>query len=291
MEKRPRHRPHRVYPEARRVLIDCELENCPSCGKRLKRRRPWHASKTIQTLQGPVFLAGKSKECVTPECANYGKHYYASGLSMWSLPNCTYGLDVLAYIGWQHEHEHRQLVEIQQSLNQRGIEINERHTGRLYRQFLALLSASREQEVQVELGGIVQEYGGPIWAMDGLEPEGSSQILYVLYEVQSGKAMAAWQSPPVSEAELVAWLQPFQAMGFPVLATLSDGERALASAFKTCWPSAPHQRCQAHFLNNLAQAVLPEDDQLRQAMRQDLGGLPPVAEWQEAPADASAPLL
>jgi hypothetical protein len=241
-------------------------------------------------LQGPVFVAGKSKECVTPECVNYGKHYYASGVSLWSLPSSTYGLDVLAMIGWQHEHEHRQLVEIQRALNQRGIEINERHTGRLYRQFLALLSASRE-EAKEELAAIVQEYGGLILAMDGLEPEGSGMILYVLYEVQSRKVIAAWQSPPASETELLSWLQPYQAHAFPVLATLSDGERALVSALKTCWPQAPHQRCQAHFLNNLAQTVLPEDERLRQAMRQDLGGLPGVSEWQPPPADPSAPLL
>jgi len=38
-----------------------------------------------------------------------------------SLPNSTYGLDVLAYIGWRHEHDQRQLVEIQRELNQKGI--------------------------------------------------------------------------------------------------------------------------------------------------------------------------
>ena len=201
----------------------------------MKPRRPWDASKTIQTLNGPVFLAGKSKECVTPGCANYGKHYYASGLGLWSLPNSTYGLDVLAFIGWQHEHEHYQLVEIQRALNQRGIEINERHTGRLYRQFLALLSASREQ-VEEELAGIAQEYGGLIWAIDGLEPEESGVLLYVLYEVQSGKAIAARQSPPASEAELLAWLQPYQALPHRVLATLSDGESRLVATLKACWP-------------------------------------------------------
>ena len=290
MEKQPRHRPHREYPDAKRVLVECELIDCPSCGKRLKARRPWHASKTIQTLQGPVFLAGKSKECATAGCANQGKHYYASGLSLWSLPHSTYGLDVLAFIGWQHEHEHQQLVEIQRDLNQRGIAINERHTGRLYRQFLALLSASREQH-EAELAEIAQEYGGLIWAIDGLEPEGSNQVLYVLYEVQSGRAIAAWQSAAADEMELLAWLQPYRTLPYRVLATLSDGERALVAALKAAWPQAPHQRCQAHFLNNLASAVLPQDDQLRQSMRQDLGGLPPVREGQEAPADPSAPLL
>jgi transposase-like protein len=60
------------------------------------------------------------------------------------------------------------------------------------------------------------------------------------------------------------------------LATLSDGEDTLIAAMKKVWPNAPHQRCQEHFLGNLAEEVLDDDTQLRQGMRQSLGGLPKV---------------
>jgi hypothetical protein len=75
---------------------------------------------------------------------------------------------------------------------------------------------------------------------------------------------------------LETWLRPYRTLQLPVLATLSDGEGTLVAAFRACWPEAPHQRCQAHFLNNLAEDVLDYDDELRQNMRQDLGGLPKV---------------
>ena len=277
MQKRPRHRPHRKFPNAERIVIDCDLGACPICGSILKPRRPWHMRKTIQTLKGPVFVAGKSKECANPDCQSYGKHYYASRVWLLSLPNSTYGLDVLAYIGWQHEHEHRQLVEIQRELNQRGVEINERNVGKLYRQFLALLHATSEQ-AQDDLAATAAQYGGLIWAIDALQPEGHGSLLYVLYEVLSGKPVAALQREHLTEAELVEWLQPYQALPFQVMATLSDGEVTLVAALKSCWPEVPHQRCQAHFLNNLAEAGLDYDDQLRKNMRQDLGGLPPVPE-------------
>jgi transposase-like protein len=80
----------------------------------------------------------------------------------------------------------------------------------------------------------------------------------------------------VSWAELAVWLKPYQDLSYPVLATLSDGEETIAATFKSCWPEAPHQRCQMHFLGNLAQEMLKEDDQLRQNLRNDLGGLPGV---------------
>jgi hypothetical protein len=293
MEKRPRHRPHREYADIPRKLVECDLDNCPVCGSELKPRRPWHTKKTIQTLQGPIFMAGKSKECANLECANYGQHYYASHLGMWSLPHSTYGLDVLALIGWEHEHEHRQLVEIQRELNRRGVEVNERNTGKLYRQFLALLSASSET-AEEKLATSVVKYGGVIWAVDALQPEGHNRLLYVLYEVLSGQPIAALQGEHVGKEELMAWLNPYQTLPFRVLATLSDGEVSLVAALKGRWPQVPHQRCQTHFLNNLAEAALDYDDELRQNMRRDLGSLPKVTRenGSEAGENSSAsPLL
>jgi hypothetical protein len=208
---------------------------------------------------------------------------------LYSLPQSSYGLDVLAFIGWQHEHEHRQLVEIQKELNQRGIEVNEWNVGKLYRQFLALLSASGEQ-FKAGLIETAKEYGGVIWAVDAMQPEGTSgEMLYVLYEVLSSKPVGAFQREQLSQRELVEWLDSYRKLPLPVLATLSDGENTVIAALKTCWPQAPHQRCQVHFLNNLVNDILDYDDELRKDMRQDLGGLPKVP--QKTPGKPDSPPL
>jgi hypothetical protein len=275
MAKQPRHRPYRKFENAKRLILECELEACPHCGEELKPRNTWHMRKTVQTLEGPLYVAGKTKECTNKKCSHPGQHYYASQASLISLPKSTYGLDILAYIGWQHEHEHKQLVEIQRELNERGILINERNTGKLYRQFLAFLGAMSERTRQ-RLGQAVDEHGGLIWALDALQPEGHGTLLYVLYEVLSNTPVAAIQLKQAKAQELIEWLRPYQNLLYPVLATLSDGEAAIIEALETCWPEAPHQRCQAHFLNNLADPALVYDDVLRKWMRQDLGGLPKV---------------
>jgi hypothetical protein len=241
--------------------------------------------KSVQTLKGPLRIAGKSKECTNPGCEQYGKHYYASRVNLISLPKSTYGLDVLAYIGWQHEHEHKQLVEIQRELNRGGMLVNERNVGRLYRQFLGLLGAVKEPITQ-KLAMTVESHGGLIWALDALQPEGCGTLLYVLYEILSATPVAAMQTEHPTAAGLIEWLKPYQEMGWRVLGTLSDGEERIELALQTCWPAAPHQRCQCHFLSNLAEAVLPEDDQLRQDMKQDLGGLPSVPD----PLSETSPL-
>jgi hypothetical protein len=277
MTKQARHRPIRKFENAKRRILECELEECPHCGEILKPRNTWSIRKNVQTMDGPVFIGGKTKKCMNEKCSHTGKHYYASQASLISLPHSTYGLDVLAYIGWQHEHEHKQLVEIQQELNERGILINERNTGKLYRQFLAFLGAmSARTEERLEKA--VAEHGGLIWALDALQPEGHGTLLYVLYEVLSSTPVAAIQLDHAKTGELVEWLAPYKALPYAVLATLSDGENAIIEALETCWPEAPRQRCQAHFLNNLADPALVYDDELRKWMRQDLGGLPKPCE-------------
>ena len=206
--------------------------------------------KTIQRLDGPLFVAGKSRECANSQCSHCGTAYYASRVWLYSLPFSTYGLDVLAYIGWRHEHDHRQLVEIQRELNERGVAINERNVGKLYRQFLALLGGMDEQK-EAKLAETAAHHGGLIWAIDGLKPEGHGTLLFVLYEVLSATPVAAIQLEGANQEQLCQWLKPYQQMDYPVLATLSDGEKGIIAALKTTWPGAPHQRCQAHFLNNL----------------------------------------
>ncbi|MEW5959199.1 MAG: hypothetical protein AB1801_15830 [Chloroflexota bacterium] len=283
MSKRARHRPARSFPEAPRVIVECEWERCLHCGEPLVSSGTWHVRKYVQTMTGPIFVAGKSKKCMGPDCAHRGVHYHASQVLRLSLPQSTYGLDVLAFIGWQHEHEHQQLAEIAAMLNQQGVEVSERHVGRLYRQFLALLGGLNDN-VKRRLGETVQQHGGVIWGIDALQPEGYGTLLYVLYEVLSGTPVAGIQLDHPSEAELVAWLKPYQqALSYPVLATLSDGEAAIMAALEQGWPQAPRQRCQEHFLANLAEPVLKIDDKLRQWLRDSLSGLPAVPDEVKRP--------
>lgn len=288
MAQQPRHRPTRVFENATKVIVECDLSECPHCGQRLKPRNTWHMRKTVQSMKGPLIVGGKTRECANPECSHSGEHYYASRVLTISLPKSTYGLDVLAYIGWQHDQEHKQFVEIQGELNQRGILINERNTGKLYRQFLAFLGIMSEATRQ-KLVESSAKHGGLIWAIDALQPEGDGILLYVLYEVLSSTPVGAIQLSQPTGAALLAWLQPYRALPYPVLATLSDGEKAIIEVLQVSWPDAPHQRCQAHFLNNLVEPVLEYDVALRQLMRQDMGGLPKVPAQSKQQAEDGTP--
>lgn len=179
------------------------------------------------------------------------------------------------------------MVEIQRSLNQRGVEINESNVGKLYRQFLALLGGTMAH-TQEKLTTTAIEHGGLIWAIDALQPEGHGTLLYVLYEVLSGTAVSAIQLPQAQAQRLIEWLQPYKEFPYKVLATLSDGESAIIAAINSTWTDVPHQRCQSHFLSNLSESVLPLDTTLRQLLLTDLDGLPKVPDYSERPQKPSS---
>jgi len=116
-----------------------------------------------------------------------------------------------------------------------------------------------------------------------LQPEGCGTLLYVLYEVLSGTVVSALEVSSPTAMELAEWVRPWQGLGLRVLATLSDGEKAIVQALCECWPEAPHQQCQLHFLGDVAEPGLAYDRRLRQGLGDQLGGLPRVPEQTLAP--------
>jgi hypothetical protein len=70
--------------------MECELEKCIHCEQPLVGSKTWHVRKTVQTLEGPLFVAGKSKQCANLDCSHFGEHYHASGVLRISLPYSTF---------------------------------------------------------------------------------------------------------------------------------------------------------------------------------------------------------
>jgi hypothetical protein len=102
----------------------------------------------------------------------------------------------------------------------------------------------------------------------------------VLWEVFSGTPISGMLIDQADETHLTDWLNGCLALidGLPVLALLSDKEKALVSALRNVWATAPHQLCQMHFMNNLSGPVHRADQSLRGALRDQLSLLPAVPE-------------
>jgi hypothetical protein len=194
-------------------------------------------------------------------------------------------MDVIAWVGILREREHKQFSEIQALLNQRGVAINDWSVGHLYRLFLALLEGTWPQGHE-SLVQAAQRHGGLILMADGLAPEGAGSQLYVLWEVFSGIPISGMLIDQADTVHLTAWLRGCQELigDLPVLALLSDQEKALGAALQTIWPSAPHQLCQMHFLQNLSAPMHRADQALRQTLQDHLSPLPPVPDLEDEEA-------
>jgi hypothetical protein len=271
-------RPKRRNPKAERLTFVCELERCPKCGARLSSvGSATHSDKTVQTLDGDFFVVAYSRVCPNPECDAYGTHFHAGGHLRVSPPYSTYGLDVIAFVGIQRDREHKQFAEIQALLNERGVAINDWSVGRLYRLFLALIEGTWPQRRE-RMAAAADKHGGLILMADGLAPDGEGPQLYVLWEVLSGTPISGMLIDQADTSRLTDWLTACRdLMGdLPVLALLSDKEKALVAALRTVWSEVPHQLCQMHFMKNLSEPVHRADQQLRQTLRDRLCSLPSV---------------
>ena len=275
-ERKAKHRPKRHFAEAKRKVCQPEIKTCPYCRNKLKSTGTLYIDKQVQTLKGPVNVRAYGYRCFNPSCPHPEKRYKATReVLRISLPFGTYGLDVIAFIGWQRDREYRQFKEIQPKLQEQEIGISERHVGRLYRQCLALLGGMND-ELMARLKATEQEYGGVIWAMDALEPDKNGPQMYVLYEVLSGEPVAAAWMEKRDTPHLRAWLEPYGQLDLKVLATLSDGEEAEIAAMEAVWPGIPHQMCHVHFLGDIAKPIREGDRRLRASLAESMGKLPPI---------------
>jgi hypothetical protein len=103
-----------------------------------------------------------------------------------------------------------------------------------------------------------------------LEPEGASEQLWVVREVQSERILVVGWLARVNQQTLKALLKPVVELKLPVLATLSDREGAVRKALEETWSEAPHQWCQSHYLGNITRPIYNRDRSLKTELRQTI---------------------
>ncbi len=266
-----RRHPKQLVPQERRIY-HAELERCPQCGAPLRLSGHYSWRKTVQHLDRVVYVASHPKECRNPDCPLHGKRYPSAKAQGEALPHSTYGLDVVAQMGWWRDHEHLNGQEIYDRLQGR-IQISRRHVDLLLQQYRLLLACAERPPLE-RLRQAVAEYEGLIISLDGLEPEGAQEQLWVVREVLTESILAAAWLPRVNAESLGALLASVKAFledqGLPVRASLSDKQPSLAAALEATWPQVPHQWCQAHYLRNLAQPLYEQDQALKTDLRREV---------------------
>lgn len=251
-----------------RYIYNPEFENCPHCDKPLRTRRYYQWRKTIQQMDKVIYVASQARECANPMCEHKGQVYESAVAQTVTLPKCTYGLDVIAQIGWWRDKEHLNREQIHQRLRKR-VQISEREVDHLYARYQVLLGCVERLNVQ-RLHQIAEERGGLLISLDGMEPEGASEALWVVREVQTAMILVVAWLARVNHKTLGTLLKPVVDLGLPILATVSDKQGCVRKALNEVWPDVPHQWCQPHYLGNASKPIYARDSELKTELRKTI---------------------
>lgn len=139
-------------------------------------------------------------------CQNKDFTYLSIHAAQLSLPNSIYDLDILVKIGYLRDYYRLPYHLIAQQLPSH-VQVSTRHLSHLYQEYLALLACSQRLDLD-KLKDAVKQYGGLIYAVDGLEPEGGQPQLWSVREVLTGTLLAAGWVARVNQDTLVEFLAP-----------------------------------------------------------------------------------
>lgn len=255
-----------------RCIYYAELESCPACSEPLQLSGHYDSRRVIQQLDRVIFVASRPKHCVDDQCSQHGHHWPSVRAQMVALPHSTYGLDVVAQAGWWHDRDHLNGDDIYRRLCPH-IQIGRRTVDLLVHQYRLLLACAESQQPE-RLVQAVMEHGGLILHLDGLEPEGAREQLWIVRELFSERILIAGWLPRVNEPALTQFLTPVRdylaTQGWPVLATLSDKQGVLVNALKHVWPGALQHWCHSHYLRNAVDPLYDRDQAFKTDLRRDV---------------------
>ncbi|MNI53066.1 hypothetical protein D3C73_1078810 [compost metagenome] len=208
--------------------------------------------------------------CPHPDCP-YPKSYYRSAeADALVMKHTSYGFDVLALVGELRFKHHYTLSELHEELSGRGVVTSKRNCERLYERYLTLLRASVTDHLREALIEVVNEHGGLLLSLDGVQPEKGNETLYVVREGFSGSILAAQNLKSGSAEEQKRILEPIEQLGFPIIGLLSDGQHSIRLAMSDLWPDVPYQYCQYHYLKDIAKPAMDLDRKLKTGIKKNL---------------------
>jgi hypothetical protein len=247
-----------------------ELKRCPHCHWKLKR---WYTlwSKYLTTMAGRFQVFSQGYRCSNPECPEPETVYRSVEAETLSVPQCSYGIDVIVEVGYQRFWLQRTVQEIHATLKEQ-MPISERQVLNLLANFLALLRAG--QPVKVAQGHPHwQKLGGLVVSIDGMQPEKGNPALYVVREVQLRVTLKA-EILESGDHKSIAneLLKPIKGWGLPVKGIISDAQESIQMAVALVWPDKPHQNCQFHCLKEAGRPTYEADRAMKTELKKKLRG-------------------
>jgi len=202
--------------------------------------------------------AFKAREIVL-QCPNDQAIFCSSQLRSLAPHKCTYGFDVIEYIGKELFVHCRNEKEIRKTLGSRNIFVSEREIGYLGKKFVVYLALahaeSREKLVQS-----MKKRGGYILHVDGT-CEGDSPHLFCGMDGISELVLDNIKIPSEKKELLIPFFQRIRNDYGDPIALVHDMGIGILRAIEQVFPGIPDFICHFHFLRDLGKDLLLDDYQ------------------------------
>jgi hypothetical protein len=257
-----------------RIIFRPENVSCIYCGGAIKYcHAVW--KKNIITLTEVLRARSNGYRCQNLECSHKNIIQRSAVGETLTIKGYTYSMDVIVHIGVLRLTNNYTREQIHADLLSRGIPISEREIQYLYEAYMALLKCSAKEKLD-EVMPKIQENGGIVLSLDGVQPEKGNETLWVVRDVLTGITLKA-ENLIVSDTENIKkLLQSIKDSGVNILGIVSDAQKSIRLAIKDLFPGIPHQYCQFHYLKDIALPLINEDRTLKTDLKHNIRGIKDV---------------
>jgi Transposase, Mutator family len=277
----------RPTPTATQTLLPV-LRHCPCCGDTMW--AAYHNYRTITPLEMVLRLTLQIRRCLNANCSRVRTPYRPEAEGLLALPKHEFGLDVIAFVGNQRYAHHRSIPDIHHVLLKRGVAVAPRTVTHLLDRYDELLSLTLQDTER--LRRLTAPQGRVILALDGLQPDMGHEVLWVFRDCLSGEVLLAQSLLSASPHDLADLLQRVkQALGVPIVAVISDGQRSIRKAVQQALPKTPHQLCHFHYLREAAKPIYEADRHAKKALKKHGRGVRPIERQLETRPDPEANVI
>ena len=258
-----------TYEDFRKIHMKPEQKVCEKCGTKLK-FYTWLIKKFVVTLASVFLVKSESQRCPNIDCENHkNKVTYASTEGhKYALKKSTFGIDVIAYVGFKRIKENKNYEEIHDDLSGKGIKISRRNVDYLYKSFEYLIKCSLPEQLK-SLKNEFDKNGGIILSIDGLQPQTGSDLLFVLRDTITAEVLHAVVTHSTDTKTIEELLRIIKKSDIKVKGILSDGQHSIRKAVDLVFPKIPYQLCSFHYLKDFGKPVGEADRALRVAFKKN----------------------
>lgn len=237
--------------------------DCPECHACLKVKKT--RTKTVYTLHLGGFIAHET----LLQCGHcqHKTIYPSEQLSALAPSGCSFGYDVLVFVGKALFLRHRRTQEIIEELLSRNVRLSDSQVGYLGKKFVVYLALAHRQ-CAPRLQQTMRDQGGYILHLDGTSEGGGPMLMSSLDSI-SKIVLGNVKVPSEKTEEIIPFLEDIKARYGVPLAVVHDMGAGILRAVKEVLPGIPDFICHFHFLRDVGNDLLEADyDAIRKRLRQ-----------------------